>query len=222
MKYNRKQVFTLIELLVVIAIIAILAAMLLPALSKAREKAQQTSCANNMRQFGVAITMYAGEDVRRPTLPRCYDDKDPYTTGTFGYLVTTKNWGWIYRPAATVSFTPEDGSLYKYVGDKEVYLCPSDPQDYGNSYAMNTVLSGMRMTLIKKASSIPVFLEEKTDVTDTSFVDGCYLGNDTGNTENSDLANRHNDGNLFLFADTHVSFQNWNKADTLDHTKSYK
>ena len=155
-----KKNFTLIELLVVIAIIAILAAMLLPALGKARDKAQAISCVNQMKQFGTATSMYVSDN--KQIMPTWYGDH-------------AMSWARIdYVEAGVLGSSTgtgvTEGALYQYIGDTNVYVCPTDELDSKIAYAINPLfrhgndskvqLKTHKISSVKNASSVPSFLED--------------------------------------------------------------
>jgi prepilin-type N-terminal cleavage/methylation domain-containing protein len=133
-KKSPQEAFTLIELLVVIAIIAILAAMLLPALSSAKAKAQRTECINNMRQWGMGCTLYAADSDDK--FPESKAGSNPINVIKGGYYT---RWMWFnagapgYKlpQAPTQIFNTDSyqglGRLYqnKLGGNGRIFYCPS-------------------------------------------------------------------------------------------------
>ena len=133
---QRDDAFTLVELLVVIGIIALLIAILLPSLAKAREAASRTACLSNIRQLTTAWLMYANEWKGNLVWAETGDTTQPPPNDRDGWVIET----------GVNTNTPEairSGLLGKYLPNPEVYRCPSSLDKFNyRSYSITTVMNG--------------------------------------------------------------------------------
>lgn len=232
-KDHPQSAFTLIELLVVIAIIAVLASMLLPALSKAKLKAQGTSCMSNLRQLQNAWILYATEN-NDSLPPNRLGKRGSDFVGASGSWVTGNPW-----------LDPGDsnivaGLLFLHVSSTKVYRCPSDrstvkshPQlrrtrSYAASLHLNAYADPGTIDEINREVPMPrkysslhtpgpartyVFIDEHENSIDDGAL--CFanphgvIGSSYQPFWDDHPADRHNNGCNISFADGHVEHWRW-------------
>lgn len=193
----RARGFTLIELLVVIAIIAILAAILFPVFARAREKARQTGCLNNVKQLSLGMLMYA-------------QDYDETFVRAAVYYATPNYYTWMYV-------------IQPYVKNVQLFTCPSAPRTGWTGAANSTQAQGYGM--FRVLSGLPLG-DVKVPATCIMLGDAGRLNLGTGNPyylidwspDQSDNAvppdPLHNEGANLAFCDGHGKWLNWNQYAT--------
>jgi len=207
---SRGRAFTLIELLVVIAIIAILMAILMPTLSRAREQGKRTGCMNNLKQMAMAWILYADD----------YEDKIVSAD-------TGRDDAWVRWLGRGVSEEEQRGGirrgmLYRYCPEVKLYRCPTGIRGETVTYAITDAMNGYtgipgttnlmvyRRMQIKRPGERIVFLDEGR-LSPNSWT----LWYDQERWWDQITA-RHGDGTNFGFADGHSEYWKWKDPRTIE------